>query len=188
MSKILRTALLSILLVTVTFSGCGVIQQISEMPDLAPPCPHLFASITVNDAAVCVMRDYYTVDGVRTPLTVNQARAVAAENGWSLPTRELVDAIWAAADCRLEPITMPPTAAMTTPDYALRHHSLIEEQLFHSEYQSCNIIAGHKKDVLADGSIYGWHTIMGNPIQPVSWIHGDNYADYSHGIRFIINE
>ena len=151
-------------------------------------CPPDFAAIVYQAQEICVMRDYYSVDGVRTPLTVNQARDIAEQNGWSMPDRDLVDAIWLAADCKLDPIPMPPTNAMTTPAYAQRHNSLIEEQLFHSGYEDCNIIAGHKKDVLADGSIYGWHQENGNPIQPVSWIHGDTYADYSHGVRVIITE
>ena len=151
-------------------------------------CPVDFTSFVYQAQEICVMQDYYSIDGVRTPLTVNEARAIAEHNSWSLPDRELVDAIWAAADCVLEPITMPPTDAMTSPEYAQRHNSLIEEQLFHSEYVDCNIIAGHKKDVLADGSIYGWHRSNGEPIQPVSWVHGNDYADYSHGVRFIIND
>lgn len=151
-------------------------------------CPPEFVPFVYEAQEICVMSDYYRIDDVRTPLTVIQSRAIAEQNGWSLPTRELVDAIWLAADCKLEPITMPPTSEMTSFAYALQHNALIEEQWFHSNYQECNIMAGHKKDVLADGSIYGWHRLDGNPIQPVSWIHGDNYADYSHGVRFIINE
>lgn len=188
MRRILRIVILSAVFISVTFSGCSVIEQAPDLPEPEPECPELFTGIDFDNSRICVMRDYYSEDGVRTPLTVNQAREIAELNGWSLPTAEIVDAVWQAADCRLDPITMPPTAAMTSPEYALRHNSLIEEQLFHSEYEDCNIIAGHKKDVLEDGSIYGWHRSNGEPIQPVSWIHGDNYADYSHGIRFIINE
>ena len=149
-------------------------------------CPVDFTAFVYQAQEICIMADYYSVDGVRTPLTVNQARTIAEQNSWSLPDQDLVDAIWLAADCKLDPMPMLPTDAMTSPEYALRHNALIEEQLFHSDYEDCNIIAGHKKDVLADGSIYGWHLSNGNPIQPVSWIHGDNYADYSHGIRFVI--
>lgn len=133
------------------------------------------------------MRDYYSVDGIRVPLTFNQAIVIAEDNGWSLPTQEQVDAIWAAADCKLDPITMTPGPQMTSVAYADRHSALIEEQLFHSEYEDCELIAGHKKDVLSDASIYGWHRLNGQPIQPVFYGHGVNYQDYSHGIRFIIN-
>jgi hypothetical protein len=34
-------------------------------------------------------------------------------------------------------------------------------------------------------AIYGWHREAGEPIQPLSTVHGANYADYSHGIRLI---
>lgn len=150
-------------------------------------CPIDFTTIVYETQEICVMRDYYSVDGVRIPLTYNEAIAIALENGWGLPTREQVDAIWAQADCKLDPITMLPGPWMTTPDYANRHHGLVEEQLFHSEVDDCELIAGHKKDVLADSSIYGWHRSNGRPIQPVFYGHGRNYKDYSHGIRFIID-
>lgn len=148
-------------------------------------CPPDFTPFVYQEQEICVMQDYYSVDGVRTPLTVDQAVAIALENGWGLPTREQVDAIWIAADCKLDPITMSPNRGMA--EYELHNH-LIKEQLFHSEYEDCNIIAGHKKDVLEDGSIYGWHRADGTPIQPVFYGHKNNYADYSHGIRFIIEE
>ena len=151
-------------------------------------CPPEFVPFVYQAEEICIMRDYYSEDGIRTPLTYNQAVAIALENGWGLPTREQVDAIWAAADCQLDPITMSPIAEMTEPWYAELHNRLIEEQLFHSDYENCEIVAGHKKDVLADGSIYGWHRSNGRPIQPVFYGHGDNYRDYSHGIRFIIWE
>jgi hypothetical protein len=34
-------------------------------------------------------------------------------------------------------------------------------------------------------AIYGWHRATGQPIQPLSTVHGANYADYSHGIRLV---
>lgn len=148
-------------------------------------CPVDFTAIVYQTQEFCVMQDYYSVDGILTPLTYNEAIAIALENGWGLPTREQVDAIWAQADCKLDPITMSPNRGME--EYELHNH-LIVEQLHHSPYEECNLIAGHKKDVLRDGSIYGWHRSNGDPIQPVFYGHGDNYADYSHGARFIIEE
>ena len=56
------------------------------------------------------------------------------------------------------------------------------------------LLAGHKKDlVLANRlsanrgrvAIYGWHRGNGDPIQPLSTVHGEYYADYSHGIRLV---
>ena len=34
-------------------------------------------------------------------------------------------------------------------------------------------------------AIYGWHRTNGRAIQPLSTVHGAQYADYSHGIRLI---
>lgn len=34
-------------------------------------------------------------------------------------------------------------------------------------------------------AIYGWHRSNGSPIQPLSTVHGEYYADYSHGIRLV---
>ena len=34
-------------------------------------------------------------------------------------------------------------------------------------------------------AIYGWYRGPGKPIQPLSTVHGANYADYSHGIRLV---
>jgi hypothetical protein len=34
-------------------------------------------------------------------------------------------------------------------------------------------------------AIYGWHRSSGDPIQPLSTVHGARYADYSHGIRLV---
>ena len=56
------------------------------------------------------------------------------------------------------------------------------------------LVSGHKKDLVltnrlssAPGrvAIYGWHRPGGNPIQPLSTVHGAEYADYSHGIRLV---
>lgn len=193
MSKLLRIIVLSALLITVTFSGCSVVEQVLNLPRLEPPeCPELFTGIDFEGGRLCVMRDYYSIDGVRQTLNYPQAIEIAQANGWSLPTPSMVDSVWQQADCRLDPITMPPTDAMTSPAYALRHNSLIEEQLFHSDYEDCNIIAGHKKDLVVQQvsgrvTIYGWHRSNGEPIQPVSSVHSADYADYSHGTRFIIN-
>jgi hypothetical protein len=56
------------------------------------------------------------------------------------------------------------------------------------------LIAGHKKDVVVTTRmnsqpgrvpIYGWHRSVGDPIQPLSLVHGATYEDYSHGLRLI---
>ena len=60
-----------------------------------------------------------------------------------------------------------------------------------------SLISGHKKDVVLTNrlagnpdriAIYGWHRKRGDPIQPLSTVHGSRYADYSHGIRLVWNQ
>jgi len=149
-----------------------------------------FVPIEFEGNTLYVSPDYYMIDGVRTPVGMSDALRIAEENNAFLPTPAMVDAIWTQADCRLDPITMPPGPQMTSIGYYERHHALIEEQLFHSDYESCELIAGHKKDIVQNRrngrvTIYGWHRSNGVPIQPVSSIHGAEYRDYSHGLRLV---
>lgn len=196
MGKLLRITILALLLIPVTFSGCSINKQTITVPTVPAitrsQCPELFTAIEYNNKRICVMKDYYTVNGVRQPLDYNQAMTIATKNGWSLPTPDLVDVVWRQADCKLDPIPMQPGPAMTGAAYTQRHNRLINQQLANSNYTECNLIAGHKKDVVVQQArgrvtIYGWHRRNGIPIQPVSSVHGAGYADYSHGVRFIVN-
>ncbi len=59
--------------------------------------------------------------------------------------------------------------------------------------QTPRLVAGHKKDVVLTNRsagnpnlpIYGGYFDGGRRVQPLSLIHGTNYADYSQGIRFV---
>lgn len=146
-----------------------------------------FVEVPFYGNTIVVSSDYYMEDGVRTPLSYPDALDVVKEYGCRLPTPEEVDAIWAAADLKLKPIFMTPGPQMTSPDYFIRHSRMIDEQIDGREF---NLVAGHKKDIVQQQrkgrvTIYGWHTIDGAPIQPVSSVHGDYYYDYSHGVRLV---
>ena len=147
---------------------------------------------------LCVMPDYLAVgsdrDHVRIPLGMPAALRVAAALDMALPTRRIVDAIYAQADVRLAPAPMEPTAQMSTTAYFVRHNATIEQQRRAAGAGAGVLVAGHKKDVVistrlesAPGrvAIYGWHRANGRAIQPLSTVHGAQYADYSHGIRLI---
>lgn len=153
-------------------------------------CPTDFTAIMFDGAEVCVMTDYYKVDGVRQPMSYPEAMRIAKENGWGLPTKELVDEIWQQADMKLEPVPMKPGPQMTSREYFVTHNDIIEKQL---EGKSYTLVAGHKKDIIQQQkegrvTIYGWHRQNGKPIQPVYSGHSENYYDYSHGVRFVIWE
>ncbi|MGZ4090860.1 MAG: T9SS type A sorting domain-containing protein, partial [Bacteroidia bacterium] len=79
-----------------------------------------------------------------------------------------------------------------------QHNGMVKTQRngFIPPYSLGTLVAGDKKDVVISNLIYstpnrvviyGWHTSVGNPIQPLSNVHADTYMDYSHGIRLIQN-
>lgn len=143
-----------------------------------------------------VMKDYLAIgnddDFVRVPMNPVTAQRVADSFGFSLPTARLVDEIYRAATRRLPPNPFKPSDAMVTVEEFLRHDRVIRLQLEGDTPDE--LIAGHKKDVVISNqlndrpqkvAIYGWHQVGGLPIQPLSTVHGNWYADYSHGIRLI---
>ena len=161
-------------LVPVTFSGGG-------------------ATVTI-----CVTPDYLAVgsdrDFVRVPLGLPAAMQVAERFDMVLPTTRMVDAIYQQASVRLSPSPMDPTSAMVTTNYFLRHNATVQGQLQQAGARLGQLVSGQKKDLVLTNrlqsnpgqvAIYGWHQRNGRAIQPLSTVHGAQYADYSHGIRLI---
>lgn len=139
-----------------------------------------------------VMPDYLAIgsddDFVRMPMNPYTAQAFCDAFGFVLPTRKMVNDIWAAASVHLEP--RPLSQDRDAPLTFLQHHRIIEEQLAGTERGV--FVAGIKKDVVVTNrlqekpkrvAIFGWHFLNGEPIQPVYAGHVDWYVDYSHGIR-----
>lgn len=158
-------------------------------------------SLPIGDAVsitFCVMPDYLAIgsseDFLRIPLGLKGALAVADAFGFVLPTPEIVDAIYTQADIRLRPQPLPPGDRMRSTPYLVRHERLISEQLAMLGVPPGTFLAGHKKDLALTNrlrtrtervAIYGWHRGDGQPIQPLSTVHGSRYADYSHGVRLV---
>ena len=148
-------------------------------------------------ATVWVMPDYLAVgsdeDFVRVPVSYYGAVTIARTFGMALPTRKVVDAVYAQSSLRLKPQPMTPGPRMTSVNYFLVHNQRIETQRAGRAFGA--LIAGHKKDLVITNrlsrqrsprvAIYGWHRGMGDPIQPLSTVHGASYADYSHGLRLL---
>lgn len=158
--------------------------------------PVSFVAEGGDTLTVHVTGDYLAVGSsanfVRTPLSMPSAREIARTLGMHLPTTRLVDAIYAQADLRLTPQPMPPLPEMTSNGYFVQHQQLIEAQ--RNGRGQGELLAGHKKDVVYTPrlltepgrvAIYGWHRSVGDPIQPLSLVHGEGYADYSHGLRLV---
>ncbi len=138
-------------------------------------------------------------DFLRMPLTLPAAASLCRATGCLLPTPAMVDAAYAQAALQLQPQPIPPSDRMTSNEVFLQHQLLVQAQLDsidggHERLASGALTAGHKKDVvLTQGlanrpgrvAIYGWHRPDRRPIQPLSMVHDDQYADYSHGARLV---
>jgi hypothetical protein len=146
---------------------------------------------------VWVMPDYLAVgsddDFVRVPVDYYSALRIARAFAMSLPTRKIVDAVYTQSEVHLRPQPMTPGPRMTSAQYFLAHNERIERQW--AEHTLGELVAGHKKDLVITNrlqqqrtprvAIYGWHRGPGDPIQPLSLVHGATYADYSHGLRLV---
>ncbi|MEZ6036427.1 MAG: hypothetical protein R3F29_03025 [Planctomycetota bacterium] len=132
-------------------------------------------------------------DWFRMPITPTLAQQLADRVECVLPTRRMVDAIWAAAPLHLQPFPYSPSVYdILSIDLFYQHHLQIEAQ--RQGAAPSLLTAGIKKDVVASSliaawpgrvCIYGWHYPNGTPIQPLSKIHTFAHVDYSHGVRLV---
>jgi hypothetical protein len=147
---------------------------------------------------VCVTPDYLAVgsnrDFVRVPVGLRTAIAVAEHFGFMLPTTKIVDAIYAQADVRVRPEPLQAGPEMRSTAYFVLHDRMVRQESLADGAMLGNLIAGQKKDLVITSrllaypgrvAIYGWHRETGMPIQSLSTVHGENYADYSHGVRLV---
>ncbi|HEY1038645.1 MAG TPA: T9SS type A sorting domain-containing protein, partial [Bacteroidia bacterium] len=133
------------------------------------------------------------------PMSPIIATHIGDATGCTLPTRKMVNDIYAAATVKLTPQPIPASGQMTTVPVFDDHNDSVRIQRNNATWGSHplgELVGGDKKDVIIANSIYttagrvviyGWHTSVGNPIQPSSNVHSDTYMDYSHGIRFVQN-
>ncbi len=131
------------------------------------------------------------------PTTPMLAQRIANLTHTLLPTKSMVDEIYAQAIIKLEPQPIPPSKAMITVPVFIVHHEMILKQLqvLGSKYQQGSLTGGNKKDIIISNKIYGqpsprvviygWHKLDGKAIQPVYNKHTNTWADYSHGIRLV---
>ena len=132
-------------------------------------------------------------DWFRMPLTPTLGQQLADRLECVLPTRRMVDAIWAQAPVKLAPFPYSPTVYdILSVELFHKHHLQIESQRRGQPQEA--LVAGIKKDVVASallGSspgrvvIYGWHYPNGTPIQPLWPGHTFGHVDYSHGLRLV---
>lgn len=149
---------------------------------------------------LCVLADYLSIgaddDFLLVPMDLSTALAVAARFGFTLPTRHMVDLIYAQSSARMAPQPLPASDQMRSTHYYQKHDALVKRQRALTGAAADALMAGDKKDLVLSArlwrqpgrvAIYGWHRGVGAPIQPLSTVHGARYADYSHGVRLVSN-
>lgn len=178
----------------------AVLREISD--GNIPPFLRSLAPVELTaggrSATVFVMPDYLAIgsdtDYLRIPMNLSTAETVADDFGFLLPTRKIVNAVYAQADHHYTPQPLPAGPRMTSTDYYRAHNALIEGQARAEAVAPGALVSGDKKDVVLTNlltrnpgriAIYGWHRGNGVPIQPLSTVHGACYEDYSHGIRLV---
>ncbi len=173
-----------------------------------PDCLRKFRAVNVtnvtdgvtNVGTFFVLPDYLAIgedtNYFLAPISPGAAQRIADKLDCILPTRKMVDAIYAAAEVKLMPCPIPPSAAMTSvPVFALHNETIWAQRMaLTNTFPLGALVAGHKKDVVISArlaeatnkvAIYGWHRTNGVPIQPLYLGHVWWWVDYSQCIRLV---
>lgn len=147
---------------------------------------------------LCVLPDYLSIgsdaDFLLVPMGLATALTVASRYGFTLPTPQMVDLIYARSRFRMRPQPLAASDDMRSTAYYTTHNRMVRHQRTLAGVTPDALISGDKKDLVLsarlwsqDGrvAIYGWHRAEHAPIQPLSTVHGARYADYSHGVRLV---
>lgn len=125
------------------------------------------------------------------PVAIGSAEELAKSNGCELPTPALVDAIWAAADLKID------ARDMVRNDHDFTMVTMASRAIFDKQADRIaafvkgkpyKLLAGTHKDVvqsMGKVGIYGWHDINGKVIQPFYSKHVRGWIDYSQGLRLV---
>lgn len=132
------------------------------------------------------------------PVGIGEAAQIAQAYGAELPSKELVDAIWRAADLKLAPSPRGPSSSppsdytartMNSPEAHADQLAIIDRQILaQSPNRDYRLLAGSHKDVVMQNGvlgIYGWHQLNGKVIQGFYPNHSPDWKDYSQGLRLV---
>lgn len=178
-----------------------------NVPDFIRNLTQVTASVSGRSVSYFVIPEYLALgsnqDYFLIPMTPLLAQRIANALNCVLPTKRMVDQIYTASSCKLRPQPIPPTAQMTTIPVFKDHNDSVKSLRLPllNQYPFGTLVGGTKKDVIISNRIYtnlnpntpkpvviyGWHQLNGSPIQPVYNGHGETYADYSHGIRLVLD-
>jgi N-acetyl-anhydromuramyl-L-alanine amidase AmpD len=132
------------------------------------------------------------------PVGIGEAVSLAKQMGCELPTPALVDAIWNAADLKLDALALRQTNFVEWSQAEMSSEAVLADQQARVANQigdrKFTLLGGSHKDVVRhpDGRIglYGWHrsdvpagTLK--PLQPFYAGHAASWKDYSQGLRLV---
>lgn len=177
-----------------------------NMPNFLKDFKEIRVSDGNNTLVYLTTSDYLSIghdaDYIRMPMNPLSAQLIADKYDCTLPTRKMVNDIWAQSENKLIPLPWgPPYDIDMIKTHRIGTHSYrITKQLIDSNKNPFALTSGHKKDVVLTNNlypknpkrrvaIYGWIQLNGRPIQGLnSSSHEDTYEDYSHGIRLVMND
>ena len=167
---------------------------------LAPVTVTNVAAGKTNVATFFAAPDYLAIgsdeDYFLIPMTPITAQRIADRLNCTLPTRKMVDDIFAAAAVKLSPSPMKPGPRMITVPQFADHNATVRGQRVArlANHPLGALVSGGKKDIVITPrlatnankvAIYGWHWPYGTAIQPLYLGHASVWADYSHGVRLV---
>lgn len=167
---------------------------------LCPVTSTALISGVTQSVTYYVIPDYIAIgsdaDYFLCPMSPMVAKRIGDSIGCTIPTRKMVNDIYAQAAVKLTPQPIAASGTMSTVQAFEQHNGMVKSQRSTFTNSLGTLTGGDKKDVVVSNQIYttvnrvviyGWHTAIGSPIQPLSNVHGDTYMDYSHGIRLVQN-
>jgi hypothetical protein len=139
--------------------------------------------------------DYLVSPTYLGPIGIGEAFEIAKAHGFVVPTPRMVDAIWQAADLKLDPHPQAHDGTLAM----MNSRAITDNQNAHIENQvggrAFSLLGGTHKDVVVvdrawgnavnKPGIYGWHRTSGKVIQDPMWGHALSWKDYSQGLRLI---
>lgn len=143
-----------------------------------------FTTIRVGDLEVEVGNDYYKSGGVYQRVSASSAENITESNGWIVPTRDIIRAIYNSAT--MIPMVTGDPARLDDRNFTQQTQARIQEM------RASGLIAGHKKDMFRNeqggiGMIGGyrgngrfWQSLGANGLAHAS---NPGYDDYSQGLR-----
>lgn len=153
--------------------------------------------------SVYVLPDFFCLgtneDYVYVPMGAMSAERVGGLLNARLPTISMVRQVYAHSRKQVaKPWGPPYDGSMSHTSRWSVQTAKVRAALFASGAKPGDLVEGHFKNVIVSKKVidgrgvllgfWGWFDKDGRPIQGDSQAHGAGYCDYSHGVRYVLNE